>query len=116
MRLLKDDRPLGPALEVVAAAPLLTARYAKFHPGQGVAVRTSVGAPRFWRHGPMCHCKELTPYGVFKNPDLDEAGQRLAYLARLNDLAAPAIEFLAETARANPGSPLLVLCFEDLST
>ena len=44
----------------------------------------------------------------------DDVEARLAYLARLQDLAEPTIRFLSDVARANPGQPLVVLCFEDV--
>jgi hypothetical protein len=108
------DPALEVALELLAAAPLVTGRYGKFNPDLGVPIRSTVGYPRFWRHGPLVHAKEITPYGVFGNRELDDSAQRIAYLARLQDLAVPAVEFLAGVARQHPGQRLVVCCFEDV--
>ena len=43
----------------------MTGRYAKFRPDLGVPIRSTVGYPRFWRHGQLIHARDITPYGVF---------------------------------------------------
>ena len=100
-------------LQVLAAAPLVTSRYQNWRPGDGLAIRTTVGAPRFWRHGPMPHIKEITPYGVFGH-GLDPDTARLAYRERLEDHAETIVPALAALSRVHPGEALCLLCFENV--
>jgi hypothetical protein len=103
-------------LEIVEKAGLRTARYATFKPEMGVPVRTSVGYPKFWRHGVLPHSRVASPTGVFRNPTLVSlTEQRVAYFQRLGDLRADLLAELADIARANPGQPLVLLCFEDVT-
>ena len=43
---------------------LFTSYYTGFKPETGVAVRTSVGTPRWWK-GDLEHIRRRSPYGVF---------------------------------------------------
>lgn len=43
---------------------LLTSSYAAFDRQWDAAVRTTVGAPKFWPE-PIEHVRRITPYGVF---------------------------------------------------
>ena len=100
-------------LEELAAGRLVTGRYKTWRPGDGVAVRTTVGYPRFWRHGPLVFVRELAPYGVFgQGLDPDEGRRR--YRERLDANAPAIVTNLAEIARQHPGEPLCLLCFEDV--
>jgi hypothetical protein len=110
-------RSLSPDLQAIKAAPLVTARYSSWRPELGVPIRTSVGHPRFWRRGvPLLQMRSVTPHGVFRNPTLHTVSeQRVAYLARLEDLADDIVAELAALAHAFPGKALVVLCFEDLT-
>jgi hypothetical protein len=100
-------------LELLADAPLVTSRYQTWQPGDGVPIRSTVGWPRFWRHGPMWHNRDITPYGVF-GQHLGEDEARTAYLKRLDRHAEAVVNGLAEVARQHPGEALVVMCFEDV--
>jgi hypothetical protein len=100
-------------LELLANAPLLTGRYQSWKPGDGVPVRSTVGYPKFWRHGPLLHAIGITPYGVF-GKGLDHDTARAAYRQRLDLHAGAILSDLAEIARTHRGQPVVVLCFEDV--
>jgi hypothetical protein len=103
-------------LAAVREAGLLTGRYSTFKPEHGVPVRTSVGRPRFWRHGELPYAKRCTPHGVFKNPDLESLeDQEAVYRLNLSTESDDVIAELAEIAREHPGRPLVLLCYEDTS-
>jgi hypothetical protein len=99
--------------ELLADAPLVTGRYQSWKPGDGVPIRSTVGAPRFWRHGAMPHLREITPYGVF-GKGLGHAAARAAYRTRLDQHADAIVASLADLARRHPSQALCVLCFEDV--
>jgi hypothetical protein len=103
------------ALELLAHAPLVTGRYQAWKPGDGVPIRSTVGYPQFWRHGPLWHVTGITPYGVFGKV-LDDDTARAAYRNRLDHHAEVILASLAEVARRHPGQPVVVLCFEDVHT
>ncbi len=100
-------------LELLANAPLVTGRYQSWKPGDGVPIRSTVGYPRFWRHGPLWHATEITPYGVF-GKGLDHDTARASYRRRLDRHAGAILVGLSQVARRHPGEPLVVLCFEDV--
>jgi hypothetical protein len=100
-------------LELLANAPLVTGRYQSWKRGDGMPIRSTVGYPRFWRHGPLWHVTGITPYGVFGKV-LDEETARAAYGQRLDRHAGAILAGLAEVARRHPGQPVVVLCFEDV--
>jgi hypothetical protein len=100
-------------LDVLEAAPLLTGRYQNWRPEHGVAVRSTVGTPKFWRHGELIHARAITPYGVFGS-GLDVDAARSAYVARLEARAQSVVAFLAAVARQHPGQPVVVLCFDNV--
>jgi hypothetical protein len=101
-------------LELLRRAPLVTGRYQTWKPGEGVPIRSTVGYPRFWRHGPLVHARDITPYGVFGRDDLDGAAAQAAYVTRLDDLGDTVVFNLAAIARDHPGEQLVVLCFENV--
>jgi hypothetical protein len=97
----------------VRSAGLFTGRYATWKPGHGVPIRTTVGAPRFWRHGPLDFVKELAPFGIFgKGLPTDVARRR--YLDRMEAKVDQSVAALADLTRQHPGERLCVLCFEDV--
>jgi hypothetical protein len=98
-------------LEVIATAPLMTGRYQTWRPGLGVPIRSTVGAPKFWRHGRLVFVRQLAPWGLL-SPTMDDATARRIYVDRLNVRAGDVVAELAGIARAYPGQPLVVLCFE----
>jgi hypothetical protein len=92
---------------------LFTARYADYAPVWGVAVRTSVGTPKVWRHGPLEHVRRLTPYGLLHVTDRAEFTR--LYTARLERAGAEAIRArLQGISDAHDGWPLVLCCFEDV--
>jgi hypothetical protein len=103
-------------VETIAVTGIVTTRYQDFSPDLGIPVRISIGAPRFWRFGPLVHSKAITPYDIFRNDELPTVqAQRIAYHARLDELAEEAVGDLAEVARAHPGDgPLVLLCDENV--
>jgi hypothetical protein len=100
-------------LELLATAPPVTGRYQSWKPGDGVPVRSTVGYPRFWRHGPLWHATEITPYGVF-GKGLDNDTARAAYRRRLDRHAGAILASLGEITRTHRGQRVVVLCFEDV--
>jgi hypothetical protein len=93
---------------------LFTARYADFDPAWGVAVRTSVGMPKFWRHGRLEHVRRLTPYGLLHVTDRAEFTR--LYVKRLDRAGAEVIRArLQDISDAHDGRPLVLCCFEDLT-
>lgn len=92
---------------------LFTARYAEYSPTQGVAVRTSVGAPKDWRHGRLEHVRRLTPYGLLHVTDRAEFTR--LYTARLERAGAEAIRArLQGVSDAHDHRPLVLCCFENV--
>jgi hypothetical protein len=92
---------------------LFTARYADYDPTCGVAVRTSVGRPRGWRHGPLECVRRLTPYGLLHVTDRAEFTQ--LYIARLERTGVEAIfAHLEGISDAHDCRSLVLLCFEDV--
>ena len=92
---------------------LFTARYADYSPTQGVAVRTSVGVPKDWRHGRLEHVRRLTPYGLLHVTNRAEFTR--LYIARLESVGADAIYAALEgISDVHDCRPLVLLCFEDV--
>jgi hypothetical protein len=92
---------------------LFTARYADYDPACGIAVRTSVGMPRGWRHGPLEHVRRLTPYGLRHITDRAEFTR--LYTARLECAGAePIFTRLQGISDAHDGQALVLCCFEDV--
>jgi hypothetical protein len=92
---------------------LFTARYADYDPTWGIAVRTSVGVPKGWRHGPLEHVRRLTPYGLLHVTDRAEFTQ--LYIERLERVGVEAIFARFEgISDAHDCRPLVLLCFEDV--
>jgi hypothetical protein len=92
---------------------LFTARYAEYSPTHGVAVRTSVGVPKDWRHGRLEHVRRLTPYGLLHVSDRAEFTR--LYIARLERVGADAIYARLEgISDAHDCRPLVLCCFEDV--
>jgi hypothetical protein len=95
--------------------PLATSRYQSWPPGHGIPIRTSLGYPRFWRHGPLAYVRELAPAGVFRNPAYTtEAAMSEAYTERLDALSDEIVEALVALGGEHPGETLTLLCFEDV--
>lgn len=107
---------LSEDLELLAEpGRLVTTRYKTYQPGDGVPVRTTVGAPRFWRWGDLAFVSEIAPYGVFRNPRLHSTeAQRMAYADRLTTHQQMLIAKLADLAREHPDQTLCILCYEDV--
>ena len=89
---------------------LCTSYYAGYRPEYGVAVRTSVGSPRWWE-GDLEHIRRISPYGVFGEAEGAEYERR--YIERLDqiDLESLAQRF-AEISARHDSRPLVLLCFE----
>jgi hypothetical protein len=107
------DGALDDDLRVIRSSGLVTTRYASWKPGLGVPIRTTVGAPRFWRHGPLVFVKELAPFGIF-GEDLPADVARRRYRERLEAKTEQFVPALADIARRHPGERQCVLCFEDV--
>ncbi len=107
------EKALDVNLRAIRSAGLVTGRYATWKPDHGVPIRTTVGMPRFWRHGPLVFIKELAPFGIFgKGLPTDVARRR--YLDRLEAKVDQSVAALADVTRQHPGERLCVLCFEDV--
>jgi hypothetical protein len=93
---------------------LFTARYVDYDPAWGVAVRTTVGAPKGWRHWPLEHIRRVTPYGLLHIRNREEFAER--YIARLERAGAEVIERrLQGIADKYAGGSLWLCCFDDLT-
>lgn len=99
-------------LATIRAAGLRTGRYQTWKPVYGTPVRTSVGAPKFWR-GALAAIPQLAPFGIF-GQQMSEDDFRHRYLARLDRYAGEIVAALAAIARSRPGTPLVLLCFDDI--
>jgi hypothetical protein len=99
-------------LDVLRDARIVTGRYQRFQPTEGVPVRTTVGAPRFWRHGTMLQAKAITPWYEFRLPE-EEA--EVAYKDRLDREAGRVIHQLAGLVAQAGDRTLVLLCFDDLN-
>jgi hypothetical protein len=91
---------------------MATCSFTAFQPAMGLAVQTSVGMARFFRHKPLERCGLVAPYGLLK--ETDYAKFREGYLARLDAKAGDIANRFAEYGDRH-GLPLVLLCFEDLS-
>jgi hypothetical protein len=99
--------------DLITSAGVVTGRYATWNSDHGVPIRTTVGTPRFWRHGPLVFIKELAPFGIFgQGLPVDVA--RTRYRDRLEAKADQFVAALADVARQHRGERLCVLCFEDV--
>jgi hypothetical protein len=96
-------------LELLARTTIVTSSSKGFEREKGVPVRTTVGAPRFWRsdtQGELAFLPEIAPYVVFKNPALVEGlnhdyarrAKVMKYEQRLEDGAAGIVTGLARIA------------------
>ena len=103
-------QPLAEDLALLAAAPLVTGRYAAFRPEHGVPIRSTCGAPKRFRGGPLVFARQLAPWGLL-SPTISDDEARRRYVARLDDTI---VMFLAGVARAFPGQQLVVLCYENV--
>lgn len=95
-------------------SPLLaTCNYSAFVPAMGIAVRTSVGHPRFWR-GPKLETLPSTYPGDLRHL---EDRKQFEVLYRLNlDAATDRVASELEALSAGySGLTLVLLCYEDLS-
>ena len=105
-------------LVLLSKTPIVTARYTGFRREHGVPVRTTVGAPKYWRsnrQGDLVHFKEMAPYKILGNAALKtDEDQRRAYWMRCEELAVPIVQTMAEIARTHPDQTLCLLCFEDV--
>lgn len=105
------DGGANPSLRSVSF-PVVTTSYTLYRPDMGTAIRTSVGAARFFRH-PNVHSKLMSPYGAFKvTEDYDE--YKALYVARLNEHADAILAELRRLAEPTEGRAAL-LCFCNLS-
>ena len=91
---------------------LSTSRYADYRPEWGIAIRTTVGRPRWFPH-PYVHARHCTPYGVFGVYD-DEAEHRAAYIARLDRHGDDVIAEINDITDGEGGT-LLCYCRLDLA-
>ncbi len=99
-------------LATIRTAGLRTGRYQTWRAEHGTPVRTTVGAPKFWP-GALVAVPQLAPFGIF-GKEMSEHEFRRRYLARLDLYAAEIVPALAAVARAHPGRPLVLLCFDDI--
>jgi hypothetical protein len=92
---------------------LATTRYSSWRPEHGVAVRTTVKHPRFWRGPKLEVARDLAPHGIF-GTDMDEHEARGAYLERLDEREDDIMAMLAALGERHHGQTLVLLCFEDV--
>jgi hypothetical protein len=101
-------------LDVIAQAGVCTARYQSWRPEDGVPVRITVGAPKFWWGAKLADGRVLAPWGLMDlSIPTDECRQR--YVARLDARADRVVAKLAQIARQHPGERLVLCCFEDVA-
>ena len=99
-------------LATIRAAGLRTGRYQTWKPEHGTPVRTTVGAPKFWR-GALVAVPQLAPFGIF-GQRMSEDDFRRRYLARLDRYGGEIMTALTAIARSRPGTQLVLLCFDDI--
>jgi hypothetical protein len=99
--------------------PLATCRFQEFRSGMGIPVRITYGAPRFKLDYNLRHkIGELAPDGhMLKINDRDRF--QLLYTRKLDELgvdrAVHLLRGILLTERADPGTRLVLLCFDDLT-
>jgi hypothetical protein len=109
---------------VLDGVKLATCSYAKYKPEYGVAVRTSVGI-RGVKHRPLPYCRTLTPWGIFRNKELDAEIAHLSeeeralhkqalYFEKLTGDEANLFARLHEISAEYSGQTLVLCCFEDV--
>lgn len=103
-----------------AEGVIVTGRYQDWTAEDGVPVRTTVGYPRFWkgpsRGGPaLQYVKEIAPFGVFKNDELDQDEKRMLYRQRLEENKELIVDRLGGLAAENPDTRLGLLCYENVA-
>lgn len=89
---------------------LTTASYRTYRPEWGLAIRTSVGPARWFRHAHV-HARTLTPYGIFSVID-DRDDYTAAYVARLDRHGRAVLD---ELDRLTGGAGGVLLCHCNLS-
>lgn len=96
---------------------LATCSYVAYKPEMGIAVRTSLFYPKFWRGPPLAYARLAAPKGAFDNPKVrhDQEAFKAVYLAHLDAHAGDLAAELASIARVNSGKRLVLLCFESLN-
>ena len=100
-------------LAVVRSATLATGRYQTWRPEDGVPIRTTVGAPKFWRGPDLVDGRVMAPYGLLSD-DLTTDEARRRYRQRLDEQADGVAAALATIATEHPGQPLVLLCYENV--
>lgn len=94
-----------------------TCSYTAMKAEYGVAVRTSVGRPRWPLKYPLDeYVRELAPFGLISDPRLkdDMVAFEEAYLARLEVSALLIHEKLVNLQAKHGERPLVLLCFENV--
>jgi hypothetical protein len=76
-------------------------------------VRISIGSPRFMKTKGFPAVNDLMPWGLFGIHD--RADFEPKFRARLDDIGIEPIGARLEEIAAEHGSPLVLLCFEDVS-
>lgn len=94
---------------------LFTARYSNMRDGFGVAVRTSIGEPKFpYDASRRDEVKELMPYGLFGEEDKQLFMN--GYLRRLENAGVEKLtRRFVEIAKRHDCPQLVLLCYEDVS-
>ena len=100
-------------LAVVRSTAIATGRYQTWRPEHGVPIRTTVGAPKFWRGPDLVDGRIMAPYGLLSD-DLSTDEARRRYRRRLDDRADPVMATLVAIATEHPGQRLVLLCFENV--
>lgn len=97
---------------------IATVNYAAFKPEMGLAVRTSVGAPRYFEYRPLATWEAVYPQYNWLKLSYDDYHGR--YLAKLDEYGADNmradIDALAEICRDHvENQRLLLCCYETLA-
>jgi len=86
----------------------------------GVAVRTTVGTPRFFKYkAGMENCQLLAPHGIFGNDQAKgedgswKIGERM-YEERMNRHSDDILSELTRLQELHEGRTLVLLCFENV--
>lgn len=77
----------------------------------GIAVRTSVGYPKFWRGPPLEYARLCAPTGVWGQVEPGSMAYTEGYLKLLEGQAGDLAAELKGISRRHPGRPLVLLCF-----
>ncbi|KAA9379665.1 hypothetical protein F5972_08410 [Microbispora cellulosiformans] len=113
---MTEHPPEAPPDAPAGQPPLATCSFKTYTRDMGVAVRITVGRPRFFRH-PYEFVAALAPFGIFNAPEFEGKPmdvKEAAFYRRLDSKREEVLAALGALADAHPGRTLVLLCYEDV--